>query len=118
MLVYDPQPVSEANPPVFKRATELNSFWSAFTGANADAIVHGKDENFAIADLAFFTGFGGGDDRINRWFDEVVVNSDLQLDFAEQVYGDFVAAIRADLPFLPTEALAIENRQSEYFDFG
>ena len=96
----------------------LYRFWAAFAGANSDAIVHGEDENFAVTNLAFFTCLGSSDDRVHGRFDEVVVDGNLQLDFAEQIDGNLVAAIRTDLAFLPTESLAIENGQAEHFDFG
>ncbi len=96
----------------------LDGFGTAFAGTDADAIVHREDENFAISDLAFFAGFGSGYDGVDGWFDEVIIDRDLQLDFAEQVDRDFVAAIGTDLPLLSTEALAVEDRQAEHFDFG
>ena len=97
---------------------QSDGFGAAFACTDTDAIVHWQNENFPVSDLAFFARLGGGDNGIYCRFDEVIVDGDLQLDFAEQVNRDFMAAVGSDLPLLPTEPLAIENRQAEHLDFG
>ena len=97
---------------------KLDRFRAAFAGSNADAFIHGQDEDFAVTDLAFVAAAGAFQDGADRGLDEFIVNSDLQLDFAHQVERVLMAAESTDLAFLSTEALAIKDGQAKDFDLG
>ena len=66
-------------------AAKSNRFGTAFSGSDSDAIVEREDEDLPIADSAFWAGSSRSDDGVNRWLDEIFVNSDLKLHFPEHV---------------------------------
>ncbi len=96
----------------------LNRIGSAFAGADSDAFFEWENEDFAIADLARFSGAAAFEDGVYRGFDEVVVDGDLELNFTKQVGFEFWAAEGLDLAALTPEALAIEDGEAEDFDLG
>jgi len=63
-------------------------------------IVHGKNEDFTVADFSFLTGAGRVDDGFNGGFDVFVVNGDFQFDFPDEIDLIFVAAVHLGMPFL------------------
>ncbi len=58
------------------------------------------------------------DDGVDRRFDELLVDGNLQLDLSEQIDAEFVAAIDTRLPFLASKSLAIHHGQSKDLDLG
>ena len=99
-------------------ARELDGFGSAFTCANADTIFEREHEDFSIADFTPFAGPAPFDDGVDRRFDELFIDGDLQLDLADQIYGELASAIGFRVPFLTTEALHIHYGEAEHLDLG
>jgi hypothetical protein len=62
-----------------------DSFGTAFTGTNANAILKGKDEYFAITRPPLSPGTACLHDGIDRQFHKIFINSDLQLNLAHQM---------------------------------
>ena len=97
----------------------LDRFAAPFACANADAVVHREDKDFAVADFASGAGTTTLDNRTDRALHEMVIHRNHQLHLAKQVsHRDFVAAVDFRLPLLPTKALAIHDGQADDFDLG
>lgn len=96
----------------------LNRFFATLARADADAVVHRQHKDLAIADLPLVAAAAALDDRVDRGFDEVIVDGDLQLHLAKQIDFVFVTPIELGLALLSAEALAIEHGQAKDFDFG
>ena len=92
---------------------QLDRLGTAFTRADPDALVHRKHEDLAVTDLTPFARAAAIDDRGDRGFDKVIVDRDLELHLAEQVYGYFMAAIGLGMAALAAKALNIEHREAE-----
>lgn len=97
---------------------ELDRVAAAFAGADADALFERQDKDFAVADLAGFAGAAAAKDGVDGRLDEVVVNCDLQLHFAEEIRLELGTAEGFDLAALASKTLAIEHGQAENLDFG
>jgi hypothetical protein len=91
---------------------------TAFSGADANAIVHGQYKDFAVANLTLLSRLGGGQNGVDRWLNKVVVDSDLQLNFTQQVKRRIGHSLRRNLPALPPETLTINDCQTENLNFG
>ena len=96
----------------------LNRLRPAFAGSDSDAVVHRKNKNLAVADLASIARATSFDNRVERRFDEIVVDRNLQLHFSQQVDGELSASIDLGLALLAAEALDVHNREPHDFDFG
>src|SRR5262249_10292887 len=96
----------------------LDGLGPALAGADADAVLQGEDEDLAVADAALGAGAAGLDDGVDGGLDEVLVDGDLELDLAEQVDGQLVAAVDLGLALLPAEALDVDDGQAEDLDLG
>jgi hypothetical protein len=83
-------------------------------GANANGIVNGHDEDFAIADLA---GFGRFDNGSGGRLDPVIGKDDFEFDFWQEIHGVFTAAVDFGVAFLPPESLHLSDRHSFNADF-
>src|SRR4029077_2014702 len=88
----------------------------AFAGPDADAIVHRKDEDLAITDLAVGAAPPCLDDRIDGRLDEVFIDRDLEFDLPQQVDRKLVSAVNFRVPFLTAETLYVHHCQSEDLD--
>ena len=86
-----------------------DGFRSAFSCSNTNAVVHGQDEYFTIADLPLLAGLRRRQYGIYRRFDKVIIDGNLQLHFAKQIDRNLMPALSTRLAFLPTEALAVEH---------
>ena len=86
-----------------------DGFLAAFTRADADAFVHGQDEDLAVADVprarAFADAFDGG-------LDELVVHGDCQADLLQQI--DF---LKRAAPHMHVSALLAAAQRVRYGDF-
>lgn len=85
----------------------LDRFVAGFPGPNSNAVVHRQDKDFTIADLATRFAATTLQDGFDGGIDEVLVDSDLQLDFAQQIDAEFSATIVARLALLSSKALAV-----------
>lgn len=94
----------------------LNGVAAAFAGTDADAIIHGQDEDFAIAELALFATASASEDGVNRGLHELFVDADLQLDLSQQIDPVVTPSHTARLSALTAEPLAIHHRQPMDFD--
>jgi len=101
---------------ILRLVKALDRFGTPLAGANSNAIVHGQNENFAIADLSSFAAAAAVFDCRDRGGDELFVDGNLKLDFAEQVHADFVAAVGANAAFLASKTLAVDHRQPHDLD--
>src|SRR3954468_24772178 len=88
----------------------------ALAGADADAVLQRQDEDLAVADAALGAGAPGLHDGVDRRLHEVLVDGDLQLDLAEEVHGQLVAAVDLGVPLLAAEALHVHDGQAEDLD--
>lgn len=93
----------------------LDRFAAAFSGADADAVVHRQYKDLAVAN---FAGMASFENRVDGGFDELFVYRDLQLDFPQQIHTEFVSSIDSGLAFLPSKPLAIHHGQTKHLDFG
>ncbi len=93
----------------------LDRFAAAFAGADADAVVHRQNKNFAVAN---FAGMAPFENRVDGRFDEFFVDGNLQLNFSQQIHAEFVTAVDAGLTFLTSKSLAIHHGQAKHLDFG
>src|SRR6185437_9520067 len=96
----------------------LNRLFAPFAGADANAVVERQYENLAVADLAGGPAAAPFDDRLDRRFDEVLVDGDLQLHLAQQIDRELVAAVDLGMALLTAEALHVHDRQPKDLDFG
>lgn len=94
----------------------LDSLTAAFTSTNANAIVHGKHEDFSITDFALITAPTALENGVDGWLNEFLVHPDLQLDLSQQIHAIIATTYSAGLPALPAKALAINHRQTVDFD--
>jgi len=74
-----------------------------------NAVFQGKDENLAVADAALRSGAAASMMALTVGSHEVLVDGDLQLDLAEQLHGEFVAAVDLGVAFLTAEALHVHD---------
>src|SRR5262249_7395410 len=95
----------------------LDCLRSAFAGADADAVLQRQNEDFAVADAALRSGASCLHDGVDGRLDEVFVDGDLQLHFAQQIHCQLVAAIHFGMALLPTETLHVHDREAEDLDF-
>src|SRR3990170_570452 len=82
---------------------------SLLAGADANDLLHGVDEDLAVADLA---GAGGGDDRLDAALHLLVRHHDLDLHLRQEIHDVFRAAIELGVPLLPAEALDLGHGQA------
>ncbi len=57
--------------------TDLDCLATPFTGTNANAIIQGEDEDFAIPNFTLLAGSSSLYDCLNRRFDEMIIDSNL-----------------------------------------
>src|SRR5262249_23999652 len=55
-------------------------------------------------------------DGVDCWLDEVFVDGNLQLHFAQQVDSQLMTAINLAVSLLPAKTLYVDNRQPKYGD--
>ena len=76
--------ITPSPPPLTKTATS-DGFRTAFTRADAEAILERQDEDLAVTDLALLARPRAFENRLNGRLDELLVDGDLQLDFPQQI---------------------------------
>ena len=109
--------MARANPSRATVARELlNRLGAAFAGADANTFIHGQHEDLAVADLALFSRPTTLHDRRDRRLHEVVVDRDLKLHLAEQIYTDLMTTVGLGMTPLPPKALHIEHGQSKHLN--
>ncbi len=99
-------------------AWDLDGFAAAFAGADADAIFEREDEDFSVADFAAGSGASAFHEGVDGGFEEFFIHGDHELDFAQEVDGEFVAAIGLGMAALASEALDVHDSEAEDFDVG
>src|SRR5947209_15013542 len=87
----------------------------AFAGADADGLLEGTDENFAVADLA---RAGSRRDRFDRAVDEVGCDRDLDFQLRQGAHGIFGAAVDFGVALLAAVAFDLGDRQTVHADAG
>ncbi len=70
------------NPGRVAELNKLDCVWPSFAGTNPNAIIHRQHEHLTVTDLPFGTRLGRTNYSGYRWFDELVIDRDLQLNFA------------------------------------
>jgi len=75
-------------------------------------IVHRQHQYLAVADRPFRTGTRRMEQALDRPFDKIVVDGDLELDFAEQVRLVLCPTVRFQLAPLTRKAHRIANTQT------
>src|SRR5437667_2825306 len=91
-------------------------FRTAFPRPNADTIFQRQDENLAVADASLRSGSTGFHDGVDGRLNEILIDGNLQLDLAQQVERQLVAAVYLGVPLLPAEALHVHDGQAKHFD--
>src|SRR5690606_15064935 len=86
-----------------------------FAGADAHRLFDAEDEDLPVADLS---GSGRRGDRLDDLVDQLVANSDLDLDLGEEGDGVFRATIDFRMPPLAPVALYFGYRESLDADGG
>ena len=79
-----------------------NRRFTRFTRTDAHDLLDSGDENLAVADLACA---GSSDDGIDRTFNGVVGDDDLDLNLGQEVDDVFSTTIHFGMPFLAAKAL-------------
>src|SRR6056297_368747 len=82
---------------------------TGLAGADADGVLDRADEYLAVADLV---GAGCVHDRLDRAFDLIVVDDDVDLDLGQEVHDVFRPAIEFGMPFLAAESLDLDHREA------
>ncbi len=77
-----------------------------------DGFVHGKHEDFTVADCALIARAAQLLEATDRAFHEIVIDGDFQFDFSQEIRGIFVAAIGFGLATLAGETGRIANGQA------
>lgn len=97
------------------RRVGSDGVFAGFLGADADGILEGEDEDFAVAN---FAGFGGGGDGLGGFFNEFVGDDDFEFDLREEIDGVLTAAVDFRMAFLASESLDFGDGHSLDADFG
>ena len=79
---------------------------AAFVGADAPGVLHGRDEDFADANLA---GLGRLDDGFHRGLHLGVRQHRFDFYLRQEIHRVFAAAINLRVPLLATEALGFRD---------
>src|SRR5579883_3456843 len=82
--------------------------------ANANHLIQRADENLAVADLA---GARGLHDRLDRAFDQVVWQRDLQFHLGQEIHHVLRAAVQFGVAFLSAETLDFRDGDAGHADF-
>src|SRR5687767_7757720 len=75
----------------WERDFASDGFGSAFSGANADAILEWHHEYLSVADLSLFAGTRAFENGVDGRFHEVLVHGNLQLNFPCQIHGELMS---------------------------
>ena len=90
----------------------LDCFSATFAGSNPDTVVHGKHEDFPVANFAIFSTATAFQDRVDRGLDKFFIHADLQLHLAKQADTVIATTHGTGLAALTPEALAIHHGES------
>src|SRR5580698_7729306 len=94
---------------VSRRTSNSDGVYSGFPRPDPDGFFDVRDEDFSIADPP---GLGGATDRLNRFFNHVITEHDLDLHLGEKIDHVFGAAIEFGVPFLAPESLGFGDCNS------
>src|SRR5665213_3647372 len=84
----------------------LNRVGAALAGADADRLLDGRDEDFAVADAP---GMRRLLDRLDRALNHRIFHDDFDLHLGQEVDDVFRAAIELGMALLPAEALGLDD---------
>src|SRR6478735_1786974 len=87
----------------------------AFAGADADGLLEGTDEDFAVADLA---GAGSRRNRLDRAVDEIACDRHFDFQLRQEAHGIFGAAVDFGVALLAAVAFDLGYRQTVHADGG
>src|SRR6201986_3041275 len=82
----------------------LDRVQAGLSGSDSNGFLDVGDEDLAVADAA---GLGGAEDRLDRAFDQIVADNNLDLHLRQEIDDVFGAAIELGMAFLATEALGL-----------
>src|SRR4051812_2970796 len=91
-----------------------DSVQPGFSGSDPDRFLDVGDEDLAVADAP---GLGGAADRIDRLFDQLVRNHDLDFHLGQEVDDVFRTAIEFGVSLLPAKTLGFGDRDALQSDF-
>jgi hypothetical protein len=81
-------------------------------------LIQGDNEDFPVADTSILLGLGTAQDGLHCRFDEFFVDSDLKLQFPQQVDRSVRGALEALVPLLPGVSQAIDDGESKDLDLA
>src|SRR5690606_6867491 len=91
-----------------------NSVGTGFTGADADRFFDIGNENLAVADAA---GLGGAADGVDRLFQHVIAEHDLDFHLGQKIDDVFGATVKLGMALLTAEALGFGHGDALKADF-
>jgi hypothetical protein len=83
--------------------------FARLTGADADRLFDGRNEDFTIADLV---GLGGIYDGLDCAVDLIVGKDHFDFDFRKEVHDIFSAAIQLGMALLAAEAFDFDHAEA------
>mgnify|MGYP007027297045 CR=1 FL=1 len=87
----------------------LNRLFSPFSGADADDVLHRRDENFSVADTP---RVGGLKDGIDGALKHIVLEDQFDFHLGQEIDDVFSAAIQFGVALLAAEPLGFKNGNS------
>ena len=93
----------------------LDGFFARFVSPDPNRFVNGRDEDFAVSDLA---RLGGLDDGSGGRFHHGIAEDDFDFDLGQEVHRVFAAAVDFRVTFLAAEALDLAYRHALHADVG
>jgi len=95
-----------------------NSLLRTLPRPDPNAILERQDEDLSVTDFPLGSAARATDDRVDRGFDKLIVDRDLETDLAKQVHLVLVSAINLGVTFLAPEALDVTHCKPEDFDLA
>src|SRR6056297_4174829 len=94
---------------LFLLGNGLERVRTVLTGADADCLFDGADENLAVADLV---GLRGVDDGLDGGIDLIVVEYHVDLYLGQEIHHVFGPAIKFGMALLAPEPLDLDHRKA------
>jgi D,D-heptose 1,7-bisphosphate phosphatase len=93
----------------------LKRIGTGFAGSDAYGLIEGRDEDFAVSDIA---GFGGPFDGVNGALYQVVAQGDFKFGFGKKIDHVFRAPVDLPVSLLSSEPPGFDDGHALDADFG
>lgn len=90
--------------------------WTAGAIGNLNGLFYGDDKDLSVADISLGTGSSSMDNGMDRAFEKVVVDDDLEHDLLHEGGLVLPAAVKLGHPPLPGISLGVEDGHAGDFD--